>query len=197
LEAFFRSLLKSNISIAGKAALQIRQLHAPACLPNAQKAQKSCFFLQNPCHLGTKTGSFYTDFPRAILCFHRFTGFGRKKIRNPFSGILQRKHSPVPQGHVVFRQAKYLDQLSKQRVGGLGGSQSRLGRLDNRAGRGIYQGQQEVTVEARAPPAPQAIQPRLRLAPRRARPSGFLSVVAVGLQAGGSHGGLAQKHDLT
>ena len=129
--------LKSNIPIAGKAALQVRQFHAPSCVPNAQKAQKSCLFSQNSGHFGTNTARFFTDFARAIVCFHRLTGFGCKKIRNPFSGILRRKHSSVPQGHVVFRQAKYLDQFSKQRVRGLGGSQSCLGRLDDGARRGV------------------------------------------------------------
>jgi hypothetical protein len=82
-------------------------------------------------------------------------------------------------------------------VSGLGGSQNRTGRLGNPTRRGVYQGQQEVLIEARTAPAPQAIQPRLGLAPRRARPGGFLSVAAVGCQAGGSHGGLAQKHTTT
>jgi hypothetical protein len=110
---------------------------APLSVANARKAQKSCVFLQNRCDLGTKISSFYTDFARAVVCFHRITGFARKKVRDPFSGILPRKHSPASQGYVAFREAKYLDQFSKQRVLGLGGSQSRPGRLDDRTRRGV------------------------------------------------------------
>lgn len=72
-------------------------------------------------------------------------------------------------------------------MGHLGGSQDRLGRFEDLARRGIHQGLQEVDIEARAPAAPKTIQPRLRLAARRARPRGFLRVAAVGLKAGGSH----------
>jgi hypothetical protein len=130
-------ILRTSRFLAHKAALQLRQIYAPKCVPNAQKAQKMLLFLQNPCHFGTETSSFYTDFARAVPCFHRFTGFGRKKIRDPFSGIPRWEQSPIPQGHLAFRLAKYLHKLSKQRVPGLGGSQSRPGRFDDGARRSV------------------------------------------------------------
>jgi hypothetical protein len=74
--------------LARKAALQLGQFHASLCVPSAQKAQKKLFFWQNPCHFRTRTGRFFTDFARALLCFHRLGGFARKKIRDPLSAIL-------------------------------------------------------------------------------------------------------------
>jgi hypothetical protein len=123
--------------LGGEVAFQLRQIHASSCVSDAQKSQKCCFLLQNPCHFGTQTSPFFIDFARAALCFHRLTGFGRTKKGIPFSGILRRKHSSVLQGHVAFRLAKYLHQFSEQRVRGLGGSQSRPGRSGDRARRGV------------------------------------------------------------
>jgi hypothetical protein len=117
--------------------LQLRQIYAPKCVPKAQKAQKTLLFSQNPCHFGAKTSSFSIDFARAVVCFHRLNGFGRKKIRDPLPGIPRWEQSPIPQGHLAFRLAKYLHQLRKQGVHGLGGSQSRPGRFDDGARRSV------------------------------------------------------------
>jgi hypothetical protein len=42
-------------------------------------APKACAFLQNAPYFDTKISSFFTNFATPILCFHRLTGFVRKK----------------------------------------------------------------------------------------------------------------------
>jgi hypothetical protein len=99
--------------------------HAFLTLENHKKAAFFCKIRVISAH---KPARFLTDFARAVLCFHRLTGFGRTKKGIPFSGILRWEQSPKPQGHLAFRLAKYLHQLRKQGVRSLGGSQSRSGR---------------------------------------------------------------------
>jgi hypothetical protein len=87
-----------------------------------RKHKKAAFFCKIRVISARKPARFFTDFARAVVCFHRLTGFGRTKKGIPFSGILRWEQPPIPQGYLAFRLAKYLHQLRKQGVCGLGGS---------------------------------------------------------------------------
>jgi hypothetical protein len=94
------------MSSAGKPALQLRRYSAkldlnagfqPALEPprwrrygqaylirhhaflTLKKHKKLCSFRKIGAHFGTKTSSFFIDFPSPTLCFHRLPGFARKK----------------------------------------------------------------------------------------------------------------------
>ena len=58
-----------------------------------KKHKKGCFFCKTRVISAQKPTRFFADFARAVLCFHRLTGFGRKKnkeslFRNPPAGAV-------------------------------------------------------------------------------------------------------------
>jgi hypothetical protein len=93
--------------------------------PAVTKHTKAALACKNPYHFTTKISSLFADFARAVLCFHRLTGFARKKTIF-FSCMLRWGLFGIPQDHLVFFLAKYLHPLGKPGQRGLGGSQEGL-----------------------------------------------------------------------
>jgi len=170
---------------------------APETANNCKLPSPTRYFLQNLRQIDVNSG-----FSAGILsgfCSFSYTYRLRSyKKRILFSEIPERAQSAVFQNHLDFGLAKHLHQFPEQRVRGLFGGLGRPRRSYHRARRGMEQGEHEMAIETRRSPFPEAVHPRLDLAPRRARAGGLFRIAAVGFDPGGSHReGLAQRHGGT